>query len=85
MMDEKVTESATPKKESPCKVIKRSVKIAGHATSVTMERAFWETLERIAAQDGVSVSSQIAAVDGANKGKCSLSAALRVYILMRVR
>lgn len=84
MIDGKMIESVKPPKLSPCKVVKRSVAVAGHLTSVTMERAFWEQLDRIAAQDGSSVNALVTAVDNANKGKCTLSAALRVYILKRV-
>lgn len=79
-----MTESVKPQKLSPCKVVKRSIAVAGHLTSVTMERAFWEQLDRIAAHDGSSVNALVTAVDGVNKGRCTLSAALRVYILKRV-
>ena len=73
-----------PEQTPPCKVVKRSVKIAGHATSVTLEAAFWTALEKIAAERGLSMNALIAEVDATNKGKCTLSAALRVYILERV-
>lgn len=79
-----MTGNVKPVKISPCRVVKRSVAVAGHPTSVTMEFAFWEILDQIAARDDMSVSALITAVDEVNKGKCTLSAALRVYILKRV-
>ena len=40
------------------RVIKRSIVIAGHRTSVSLEDAFWRTLKEIAAQNGVSLRSE---------------------------
>lgn len=58
---------------------KRSVTIAGHATSVSMENIFWDRLTDIAKMRGQSVSSIIREVDAARVG--NLSSALRVYVL----
>tara|TARA_R110000787_G_scaffold63679_7_gene143593 strand:+ start:15454 stop:15675 length:222 start_codon:yes stop_codon:yes gene_type:complete len=58
---------------------KRSVSIAGHATSVSMEDAFWVRLTAIAKVRGVSVSRLIRDVDATREG--NLSSALRVFIL----
>ena len=63
--------------------IKRSVTIAGHATSVTLEPEFWEKLKQIAAQDKQSINALITQID-ANKDRDNLSSALRVFILRRV-
>ena len=60
---------------------KRSVVIAGHRTSVSLEEAFWTALKRIAAAEGRSVAQLIAAVDAERTG--NLSSALRVYALER--
>ena len=65
----------------PCDIVKRSVVISGHATSVTLEAAFWVRLKRIAKARSTSVSALIAEIDAENKGRCNLSSALRVYIL----
>ena len=58
---------------------KRSVSIAGHATSVSMEDAFWVRLAAIAKVRGVSVSRLIRDVDATREG--NLSSALRVFVL----
>lgn len=62
---------------------KRSVTIAGHPTSVSLEPAFWEVLKRIAAGRGCSVNALIEAVDQDRRG--NLSSALRVFVLEQVR
>lgn len=66
------------------RVIKRSIVIAGHRTSVSLEDAFWRTLKEIAAQNGVSLAALVATVD-AQRGDANLSSALRVFALERVR
>lgn len=58
---------------------KRSISIAGHATSVSMEDAFWVRLTAIAKARGVSVSRLIRDVDATREG--NLSSALRVFVL----
>ena len=64
-------------------VRKRSVVIAGHRTSVSMEQAFWDSLKQIAASDGRSLGALIEEVDRDRAG--NLSSALRVYVLRRLR
>ncbi len=63
----------------PSGVIKRSVTVAGHRTSVTLESAFWESLKHIAEERKLSVNSLIAEID--QKQPENLSSALRVFIL----
>ncbi len=63
---------------------KRSVVIAGHPTSLTLEDEFWEELRRIAAEEGVSVPILIGRIDSERDG-CSLSSAVRVFVLERLR
>ena len=63
----------------PTRLRKRSVTIAGHATSVSMEEAFWTRLATIAEAEGKSVAKVIRDVDNGRNG--NLSSALRVYIL----
>lgn len=62
---------------------KRSVKIAGHATSVTLEDEFWEALGEIAARRGVSLNQIIAEIDTGRSG--NLSSAIRVFVLKSLR
>ena len=65
--------------QDPTRLRKRSVSIAGHATSVSMEDAFWDRLGAIADARGVSVSALIRDVDETRTG--NLSSALRVFVL----
>ena len=65
------------------RVVKHSIVIAGHRTSVSLEDAFWRVLKDIAAQEGVSLAALVAHVD-AGRGGANLSSALRVFALERV-
>jgi predicted DNA-binding ribbon-helix-helix protein len=62
------------------RVVKRSLTIAGHRTSVSLEDAFWRRLRRIAVERGLSVNGLAAMVDSV-RGDANLSSALRVYVL----
>jgi predicted DNA-binding ribbon-helix-helix protein len=65
-----------------CAFVKRSLTIAGHRTSLSLETAFWRALEALAARRGVSLSALVAEVDAA-RGEANLSSALRVFALER--
>lgn len=59
---------------------KRSVKIQGHATSVSLEPEFWDVLQNIAAQRKMSTTALIEAIE-ASKTIPNLSSAIRVFVL----
>jgi predicted DNA-binding ribbon-helix-helix protein len=59
---------------------KHSLVIAGHRTSISLERAFWEALQKIARERQVSIAALVASVD-AERGEANLSSALRVFVL----
>lgn len=59
---------------------KRSVKIQGHATSVSLEPEFWDALQAIATQKSLSVTTLIADIEAA-KTTPNLSSAIRVFVL----
>ncbi len=61
---------------------KRSLTIAGHRTSITLEDAFWRELKAAAAEMEVSVTALASAIDAARE-PASLSAAIRVFLLAR--
>jgi len=61
-------------------VIKRSIVIAGHKTSVSVEDAFWTALKEIAQLRRQSLAELIGAIDGARRGG-NLSSAIRVFVL----
>lgn len=72
-------------------VRKRSVTIAGHRTSVSLEQAFWDALRVIADARGLSVAAMVGEIDTANgrlpgpERAGNLSSALRVYVLEQAR
>lgn len=65
------------------RVIKRSVRIAGHMTSVSLEEPFWEILRTIAAQEKRSLNHLIADID--SRRGTNLSSALRLFVLDYLR
>lgn len=62
---------------------KRSVTIAGHRTSVSLEQPFWDALRDIARSRGTSLNALIAEIDRGRDG--NLSSALRVFVLEALR
>jgi predicted DNA-binding ribbon-helix-helix protein len=65
-------------------IVKRSVVIGGHKTSVSLEDAFWTDLRGIAHAQNATLSELIAKIDhGRQEG--NLSSAIRVYILEHFR
>ena len=61
-------------------VVKRSVAIAGHKTSVSLEEAFWKSLKEIGKRQGVSLSALLAAIDS-ERHYGNLSSAIRLFVL----
>jgi predicted DNA-binding ribbon-helix-helix protein len=61
-------------------VVKRSVIIAGHKTSVSLEDAFWKALREIAAARKMTLTELISSIDSERKHP-NLSSAIRLYIL----
>ncbi|MBI2233463.1 MAG: ribbon-helix-helix domain-containing protein [Micavibrio aeruginosavorus] len=59
---------------------KHSVRIAGHATSITLEDPFWEALRAIAAERGQPLNDLIEDIDN-KRGSDNLSSAIRVFVL----
>jgi predicted DNA-binding ribbon-helix-helix protein len=62
------------------KDLKRSLSIAGHRTSLSLEPEFWEALRKAAAAKGVTVSALVAGIDQ-SRGERNLSSAVRVWVL----
>lgn len=63
--------------------IKRSVRIAGHPTSVSLEPEFWDALKEIAQARGQSINALVAEIDAGRS--TNLSSALRVFVLKYMR
>jgi len=61
---------------------KRSVNLAGHATSLALEPEFWAVLDTAAARDGISLAALIGRIDE-GRGERPLASACRVFALSR--
>jgi predicted DNA-binding ribbon-helix-helix protein len=62
-------------------VAKRSITIAGHRTSISIEEPFWQALAEIAAARKESVAALIAGIDRDRPDEINLSAAIRLFAL----
>jgi predicted DNA-binding ribbon-helix-helix protein len=65
-------------------VVKRSIVIAGHKTSVSLEEAFWKGLKEIAVSQSTTLSDLVASIDKGRK-QGNLSSAIRLYVLDHYR
>ncbi len=61
-------------------VIKRSIVLAGHKTSVSLEDAFWQGIKDIAASRRTTLSDLVASIDTERKNG-NLSSAIRLFVL----
>ena len=66
-------------------VVKRSVAIAGHRTSVSLEAPFWAELNEIARQRGRSAQALVAEIDAGRAAGQNLSSAIRIFVLAAVK
>lgn len=64
--------------------LKRSLTIAGHHTSLSLEPEFWEALQAEAAKRQQSVASLVSEIDQSRCGR-NLSSAIRVWLLAALR
>ena len=65
-------------------VVKRSIVIAGHKTSVSLEDAFWKGLKEIAAERNVTLSELVASIDS-DRQHGNLSSGIRLFVLDHYR
>jgi len=63
--------------------MKRSIRIARHNTSISLEPEFWDELKTLAARENLSLNQLVARVDASRSG--NLSSALRLYVLKRLK
>jgi predicted DNA-binding ribbon-helix-helix protein len=61
-------------------VLKRSIVVTDHKTSVSLEDAFWKGLKEIASGRGITLSALVAEIDSAREHG-NLSSAIRLYVL----
>ncbi len=64
---------------------KRSVKVMGHDTSITLEEPFWKALKDLAEEQGLSVNQMVSDIDQSREMETGLSSAIRIYILNHYR
>ena len=62
-------------------VRKRSVTVAGHRTSFSLEDAFFEALGELARAEGVSLAALVARIDADRPRDANLSSAVRLHVL----
>jgi predicted DNA-binding ribbon-helix-helix protein len=65
-------------------VIKRSIVIGGHKTSVSLEEPFWKGLKEIAANRDLTMSEIVSSID-AGRAHGNLSSAIRLFVLDHYR
>jgi predicted DNA-binding ribbon-helix-helix protein len=65
-------------------VVKRSIVIAGHKTSVSLEDAFWQGLKEIANTRELTLSDMVASID-TDRRQGNLSSAIRLFVLDHYR
>ena len=65
-------------------VVKRSVVVAGHRTSISLEDAFWKSLREIARERGTPLSLLVETIDS-TRGDANLSSAIRLFVLDHYR
>lgn len=68
----------------PTAIRKRSIRIAGHPTSISLEQAFWDSLLEVAARRGLRPAELVAQIDSQRAGP-NLSSAIRVFVLQQVQ
>ena len=61
-------------------VVKRSIVVAGHKTSVSIEEAFWNGTKEISALRNMTLSKLVGEIDG-NRQRGNLSSAIRLFVL----
>ena len=66
--------------------VKRSVEIAGHKTSISLEPLFWDRLRQAAAREGVPLNALVARIDAeriAADPAPGLAGAIRLWLAAR--
>jgi len=61
--------------------VKRSLTLARHRTSVSLEEPFWQAFRRLAAARGQTLNALATEIDAARSPDCGLASAIRLFIL----
>ena len=78
-----LTRTAPGRASEPETIRKHSIRISGHATSISLENAFWSALEDLAAETSVTVAHLVREIDAGRRS--NLSSAIRVFVLQHYR
>jgi len=68
--------------------VKRSIMIAGHSTSVSLEPIFWEALEKAALEEALPLNALVANIDAQRVSRPdppNLASALRTWLFSRLK
>ena len=68
--------------------VKRSIMIAGHATSISLEPVFWDALRRAAEEEELPLNALVARIDAERlegRAAANLASAIRVWLFERAR
>ena len=66
------------------KILKQSIMLGRHKTSISLEAAFWDSLKEIATRERVSIAALVTRID-ADRQHANLSSAVRLYVLDHYR
>ena len=69
-----------PGGQKKSRIVKRSIVIAGHKTSISLEEDFWQALKEIAARRNIRLSELVTSID-AERVHTNLSSAIRLFVL----
>ena len=72
-------DDVAPEPSPPAQIVKYSVSLAGHRTSVSLEPKFWELLQASARRRNMSINALVFEIDQSRAG--NLSSAVRLYVL----
>jgi predicted DNA-binding ribbon-helix-helix protein len=78
MAPQRTRRAGPPRKNTP--IVKRSIKVAGQPTSLSLEEAFWNSLKEIANSQNTSVHDLVSMIDK-KRQVGNLSSAVRLFIL----
>lgn len=77
--ERKMTKEPFAAGPAPTDIVKHSVSISGHRTSVSLERKFWELFKKNAKRQNLSINELITKIDATRQG--NLSSAIRLFVL----
>jgi predicted DNA-binding ribbon-helix-helix protein len=66
-------------------IVKRSLSIRGHRTSISLEDAFFDEMGRLAEERSMSLAALVAEIDSTRDRRTNLSSALRLFVLEHLK